>query len=158
MCVLDIYLTNSAQTDVGGLVLDYDQYYASLAASTLPSAQATPSGLGASGSDDFGDFPDEEEEEMKPSVEYLDSLNDYRKRSRSREDEGGIALKKVAKMESMDRLRGLQGLQGPMTNGDLDGGGGTREVEAAPVDDPVVFGTSFVFLRLFRPSLRLVPQ
>ncbi|EGO03838.1 hypothetical protein SERLA73DRAFT_175515 [Serpula lacrymans var. lacrymans S7.3] len=67
----------------------YDQYYASLAAST----QATPSGLV---SDDFGDFG--EEEEQKPSVQYLDSLNDYRKRSRSREDEGA-STKKLAKTD-----------------------------------------------------------
>ncbi|KAJ3006549.1 hypothetical protein NUW54_g3898 [Trametes sanguinea] len=56
----------------------YDQYYASLAASAAPSAHPTPrmSELG------------EEEEDVKPSVEYLDSLNEYRKRSRSQDDVG----------------------------------------------------------------------
>ncbi|KAG1870003.1 TFIIE alpha subunit-domain-containing protein [Suillus subluteus] len=63
----------------------YDQYYASLAASNAVSSQNTPrSGLG---SEEF------EEEEQKPSVQYLDSLNDYRKRSRSKEDEGAAATK-----------------------------------------------------------------
>lgn len=63
----------------------YDQYYASLAASNAVSSQNTPrSGLG---SEEF------EEEEQKPSVQYLDSLNDYRKRSRSKEDEGAAASK-----------------------------------------------------------------
>ena len=56
---------------------DYDQYYASLAASEAPSTLPTP-GLG-----EFG-----EEEDVKPNLEYLDSLNEYRKRSRSREDVG----------------------------------------------------------------------
>ncbi|KAH7886931.1 TFIIE alpha subunit-domain-containing protein [Phlebopus sp. FC_14] len=68
----------------------YDQYYASLAASNAASAQATPSWLE---SEEL-----EEEEERKPSVQYLDSLNDYRKRSRSQEDEG-VAVKKAAKVE-----------------------------------------------------------
>ncbi|KAF9459655.1 TFIIE alpha subunit-domain-containing protein [Collybia nuda] len=71
----------------------YDQYYASLAASTAASAQATPSGLSRPGSSDFGDFANDDEEDRKPSVEYLDSLNDYRKRSRSREDEGSTKTK-----------------------------------------------------------------
>lgn len=86
----------------------YDQYYASLAASSAAvSAQATPSGLSLPGSSDFGDVAFEEEEDRKPSVEYLDSLNDYRKRSRSREDVGGPAAKtKVAKVEE----NGLNGI------------------------------------------------
>ncbi|EDR08240.1 uncharacterized protein LACBIDRAFT_297707 [Laccaria bicolor S238N-H82] len=78
----------------------YDQYYASLAASAAPSAQATPTGLSAPGSSDFGDFPNDEEEDRKPNLEYLDSLNDYRKRSRSREDVGSVKVK-VAKMDAL---------------------------------------------------------
>ncbi|TCD60740.1 hypothetical protein EIP91_009608 [Steccherinum ochraceum] len=67
----------------------FDQYYASLAASAAPSAQDTP-GLPDLGSE-FGD-----EEDVKPSVEYLDSLNDYRKRSRSTEDVGeGSGMSKI---------------------------------------------------------------
>jgi len=60
-----------------------------LAASNAVSSQNTPSGLG---SEDF------EEEEQKPSVQYLDSLNDYRKRSRSRDDEGAT-MTKLPKMD-----------------------------------------------------------
>jgi len=56
----------------------YDQYYASLAASSQP----TP--VLETGGSDFG----EEEEDVKPSIEYLNSLNEYRKRSRSTEDIG----------------------------------------------------------------------
>ncbi|KAG1786838.1 TFIIE alpha subunit-domain-containing protein [Suillus plorans] len=66
--------------------MDYcDQYYASLAASNAVSSQNTPrSGLGSE---------ELEEDDQKPSVQYLDSLNDYRKRSRSKEDEGAAATK-----------------------------------------------------------------
>jgi len=56
----------------------YDQYYASLAAS----AQQTP--VLENGGSEFG----EEEEDVKPSIEYLNSLNEYRKRSRSTDDVG----------------------------------------------------------------------
>lgn len=79
---------------------DYEQYYASLAASSSAavSAQATPSGLSVPGSSDFGDLVDDEED-RKPSVEYLDSLNEYRKRSRSRDDVGQPAKAKVAKVD-----------------------------------------------------------
>ncbi|PCH35008.1 hypothetical protein WOLCODRAFT_139687 [Wolfiporia cocos MD-104 SS10] len=75
----------------------YDQYYASLAASAAGSALDTPirSGPGS----DFGD----EEEDVKPSIQYLDSLNTYRKRSRSIEDvDGGLTTPKT-----------------PRTNGDI---------------------------------------
>ncbi|KAI0806213.1 TFIIE alpha subunit-domain-containing protein [Irpex lacteus] len=56
----------------------YDQYYASLANSAGPSGEVTPVTVHTNG---LG----QEEEDVKPSVEYLDSLNDYRKRSRSAE-------------------------------------------------------------------------
>ncbi|GJE85312.1 TFIIE alpha subunit-domain-containing protein [Phanerochaete sordida] len=59
----------------------YDQYYASLAASNVTSAQDTPA---LTNLDEFG----EDDEDVKPNVEYLDSLNEYRKRSRSTEDIG----------------------------------------------------------------------
>ncbi|OCH86715.1 hypothetical protein OBBRIDRAFT_782819 [Obba rivulosa] len=69
----------------------YDQYYAPLAASAAPSASAIP-GMQDMGSD-FGD----EEEDIKPSAEYLDeSLNEYRKRPRSPDDiDGQTATPKV---------------------------------------------------------------
>lgn len=72
------------------LILVYDQYYASLAASSQP----TP--ILETGGSDFG----EDEEDVKPSIEYLNSLNEYRKRSRSTEDVGlpsSNSGKKVAK-------------------------------------------------------------
>ncbi|KAH0826609.1 TFIIE alpha subunit-domain-containing protein [Lanmaoa asiatica] len=68
----------------------YEQYYASLAASNAASTQATPSGLG---SEDL-----EEEEESKHVIQHLETLNGYRKRSRSQEDDGAAA-KKLAKLE-----------------------------------------------------------
>ena len=71
--------------------IDYEQYYASLAASNAASTQATPSGLG---SEDL-----EEEEESKHAFQRLETLDGYRKRSRSQEDEGAAA-KKLAKLES----------------------------------------------------------
>lgn len=56
-----------------------------MAASNAVSSQNTPrSGLGSE---------ELEEDDQKPSVQYLDSLNDYRKRSRSKEDEGAAATK-----------------------------------------------------------------
>lgn len=69
----------------------YDQYYSSLAASSQP----TP--VLENGGSDFG----EEEEDVKPSIEYLNSLNEYRKRSRSTEDVGfpsSNSGKKVVKL------------------------------------------------------------
>lgn len=83
------------------MFVDYDQYYASLAASssTTASAHATPSNLSLPGSSDFGDVGFDDEEDRKPTVEYLDSLNEYRKRSRSGEDEGVNGKTKVVKVD-----------------------------------------------------------
>jgi transcription initiation factor TFIIE subunit alpha len=83
-----------SSADRGGNIyrgLVYDQYYASLAASSQP----TP--VLETGGSDFG----EEEEDVKPSIEYLNSLNEYRKRSRSMEDVGFATSnsgKKVVKL------------------------------------------------------------
>ncbi|KAJ7596846.1 TFIIE alpha subunit-domain-containing protein [Mycena floridula] len=79
----------------------FDQYYASLAASAVTSAQATPSGLSMPGSSDFDDFGNDEEEDKKPSIEYLNSLNDY-KRKRSHEDDESSGKSKLAKTEEID--------------------------------------------------------
>lgn len=67
----------------------YDQYYASLAASS----QQTP--VLEHGGSDFG----EEEEDVKPSIEYLNSLNEYRKRARSTDDVGLPNTTKAARMD-----------------------------------------------------------
>ncbi|KAL9710165.1 hypothetical protein Ac2012v2_006461 [Leucoagaricus gongylophorus] len=111
----------------------YDQYYASLAASTNASAVPTPTpGL----SSESGDYPYilegtsmnlEEEEEKKPSVEYLESLNEYRKRSRGREDVDGTSngTKKIAKTSTSVHVNGSM-------NGDVSVDGvGTAETMAS---------------------------
>jgi len=83
--------------------IDYDQYYASLAASANVSAVPTP-GL----SSESGDYSYtlegtpinlDDDEDKKPNVEYLESLNEYRKRSRGREDVDGTTngTRKIAK-------------------------------------------------------------
>jgi transcription initiation factor TFIIE subunit alpha len=97
--------------------IDYEQYYASLAASNTASTYATPSGRGSE---------ELEEEEQKPSVQHLDSLNGYRKRSRSQEDEGAAA-KKLAKIE----------FEPPDTNG---ADHLTRREGTSGADDPLTFG------------------
>ncbi|KAF5368934.1 hypothetical protein D9758_002913 [Tetrapyrgos nigripes] len=112
----------------------YDQYYASLAASAAASAQATPSGLSAPGSSDFDEFG-EEEEERKPSIEYLNSLNDYRKRSRSQEDEGTVGRNKIAKTEDVAE-------NGHTLHGSLDHRGIPAQsdgVADGSGDDPIVY-------------------
>ncbi|KAI0628573.1 TFIIE alpha subunit-domain-containing protein [Trametes polyzona] len=98
----------------------YDQYYASLAA-----GEQTP------GMNGFA-----EEEDVKPSVEYLDSLNEYRKRSRSRDDVGTGGS--TPKMPRTDEPAGMVEAETSLyTNG--------IEVDAAPAngavngDDPLVY-------------------
>lgn len=132
---------------------DYDQYYASLAVSANTSTHATPTGLSAPGSSDFGG---DEEEERKPNIEYLDSLNEYRKRSRSREDEGAVTKAKIAKVTEPSLYNGF-GAETITTNGRSNGytpriNGYTQEngievdVDAVLVadvqatDDPLVYG------------------
>lgn len=116
---------------------DYDRYYASLAASATASTNGTPSGLGIPGGDDFGVSDDEED--RKPSIEYLNSLNEYRKRSRSREDIG-TPKSKVAKLTDVSSFDSgkVNGhatapiLAQPPLPDDAHGG--------APLDDPIVYG------------------
>ncbi|KAG5652366.1 hypothetical protein H0H81_005228 [Sphagnurus paluster] len=92
--VEDVKPTVKAEVDY------YEQYYASLAASSaVTSALATPSNLSLPGSSDFGDLVHDEDVDQKPNVEYLDSLNEYRKRSRSRDNEGIAGKAKVAKVD-----------------------------------------------------------
>ncbi|CAA7267183.1 unnamed protein product [Cyclocybe aegerita] len=101
----------------------YDQYYASLAASAAASAQPTPSATGLTSSSSSSPAfasnlnDDDEEEDKKPDVEYLDSLNAYRKRSRSQEDIGGDSKVKVAKTELNGLPNGHGSVNGQMTNG-----------------------------------------
>lgn len=125
---------------------DYDQYYASLAASTNVSAQPTPTptGTGGSHSSEFGDYniDVEEEEDKKPNIEYLDSLNDYRKRSRSKEDDGAAAGKspKVAKLGPDSNVNGTHnGVNGVNGHANGNGYGGSGGV-GTPAEEPVVNG------------------
>jgi transcription initiation factor TFIIE subunit alpha len=119
-----ISLTHTSSTD-------YDQYYASLAASSAPSTRDTPSALGGPGSDE-GDG----EEERKPSVQYLDSLNEYRKRSRSEKDEEGLGLKKIAKFS--DALNGDESSSDSLVTPDQEMADGGEEPEQ---EGPVVHGS-----------------
>lgn len=110
--------------------LDIDQYYASLAASAAPSTQDTPANpdLGS----DFG-----EEEDVKPSTEYLDSLNEYRKRSRSREDEGTGSTSKLPRMNGDANHNGFPPAVTPLENG-MEESQGSGNID--PHDDPLVYG------------------
>jgi len=87
----------------------YDQYYASLAAaasaasSGLPTPTTTAMGSSTAGSPNFPIFQsqlndEDDDEDRKPNVEYLDSLNAYRKRSRSVEDVGPQSRTKVTRL------------------------------------------------------------
>lgn len=89
--------------------LVYDQYYASLAASSAAaSAQATPTATGhqSSSSSNSPDFLNDDDRDEKPNVQYLDSLNAYRKRSRSQEDVGTASKIKQAKVDELPPTNG----------------------------------------------------
>jgi hypothetical protein len=126
-----------------------------LAASAAPSTQHTPSGEFSV----LGDF----EEDRKPNIEYLDSLNEYNKRSRSVEDAGGIDTERklarvVVAVAGGDGLgSGGGGGGGEAENGELEHavngvegglgmGMGMDAVDVVAVeDDPIVYGSSFLF-------------
>ena len=119
---------------------DYDQYYASLAASTAPSAQHTPPGEFSV----LGDF----EEDRKPSIEYLDSLNEHNKRSRSVED-AGESERKLA------RVGDGWGQQGAQENGEVHMNGAESsgvDAEDLLAEDPIVYG--LFSLHLFYAMLK----
>jgi transcription initiation factor TFIIE subunit alpha len=149
----------------------YDQYYASLAASSAAtSTQPTPTATGVPSSSNSPDFPnshlnDDDEEDRKPNVEYLDSLNAYRKRSRSQEDVGSADKIKLAKTNSSGDL----GITNGHVNGFLavngfghygNGNGSCAEPQdevmhsqardeglTLPEDDPMILGASFLFFK-----------
>lgn len=115
---------------------DYDHYYASLAASAAPSTQHTPPGEFSV----LGDF----EEDRKPNIEYLDSLNEHNKRSRSVEEEGDTERKQARVGLSADGWG--QGQENgellPMNGVEVSG------VDAGDVlaeEDPIVYGLFFCF-------------
>ena len=112
----------------------YDQYYARLAVTSVPSSQDTP-GLISIGSD----FGDDDEDDIKPSIQYLDSLNDYRKRSRSHDDvDGGSATPKMAKLNSHVEIASVAVVM-PGSGSGILGVGENGIVMAADV-----FGTSSI--------------
>ena len=158
--------------------IDYDQYYASLAASTNVSAVPTP-GLSSESGDysytlEGASISLEEEEDKKPNVEYLESLNEYRKRSRGGEDVDGTSngARKVAKTSADADVNGFMtkcvstngaGTVEAMTDevtwytngqefgyadmeGRADDGGA---VDREPRDDPIVYGMHTLFSRCF---------
>jgi len=115
------------QTEGNNEVDYYDQYYASLAASTVPSTQHTPPGEFSA----MGDF----EEDSKPSIEYLDSLNEYNKRSRSVEEADESERKQA-------RVGDGWGQQGAQENGEhlMNGAEGSGvNVDDISAEDPTVY-------------------
>ena len=86
----------------------------------------------------MGDF----EEDRKPNIEYLDSLNEHNKRSRSVENEGD-AERKQARVGD-----GWGGQQGARENGELlsmNGveGSGMDAGDMLAEEDPIVYGLFF---------------
>ncbi|EPS98247.1 hypothetical protein FOMPIDRAFT_1126886 [Fomitopsis schrenkii] len=82
----------------------YDQYYASLAASAVTTPAAPTLG------DDFAD----EEEDVKPSLEYLDSLNVHNKRSRSFEDvDGTLGSVKTPRLNGYESVHETSPVESP---------------------------------------------
>lgn len=98
----------------------------------------------ALGGDDFFD-----DEDRKPNVEYLDSLNEHNKRSRSAENEGGDAERKQARVGLLVDGGGWgQGQE----NGDehlpmngVEGGSGVDAGDVSAEEDPIVYGLFFLF-------------
>ena len=115
---------------------DHDQYYASLVASAASSAQATPALPDLSSN--FGDK--EKDAPVKLSVEDLDSLNDYRKRSRSREE-----VEILGGPMKTPRTNGHETSSPPHINGvellaDVEFVMNGTETDVLPGDDPTVYG------------------
>ena len=87
----------------------------------------------------MGDF----EEDRKPSIEYLDSLNEHNKRSRSVEDEGD-SERKQARVGDGWGQEGAQGNGELLMNGAESSGVDMDDISA---EDPIVYG--LFFLQLF---------
>ena len=111
------------------------------------SAQPTPTAQSVLGSSDSGDFGYDEEEDRKPSVQYLDSLNAYRKRSRSHEDVGSVAKIKQVKIDATEGIYGTGNGVGVVINGYTpefeQDAVMVGDVALLPEDDPMLYGTPF---------------
>ena len=151
----------------------YDQYYASLAAaaSAMSSGQPTPTatamGSSVANSPIFSMFSsrlhdeeeDDEDEDRKPNVEYLDSLNAYRKRSRSSEDVGQPSKVKATKLDNVNGngngylLNGYGHRNGSSGSFEDDRGPPSSQdmlIESQPeetksLDDPICYGWCFYY-------------
>ena len=138
---IPLHLSSACRTRLM-LIPVYDQYYASLAASSQP----TP--ILETGGSDFG----EDEEDVKPSIEYLNSLNEYRKRSRSTEDVGlpsSNSGKKVAKHGYDNPRTGpIIASTTPMLEALVKEQPLDAEVPPLHAQDPVVYGTRSRFSSL----------
>ena len=91
----------------------------------------------------YGDFGDDEED-VKPSVEYLNSLGDYRKRSRSADDVGSPGPVKTPKINGLSTPNGFsKGELSPAAETPIvvDSGG---DIQSASADDPMVMGLCLV--------------
>jgi transcription initiation factor TFIIE subunit alpha len=108
-----------------------------LAASAAPSTQHTPPPLPPPPPGEFsvlGDY----EEDRKPNVEYLDSLNEHNKRSRSVED-GGESERKQARVG--DGWGAQEYGEHPMNGTESSG----IDAEDVSTDDPIVYGLFFLY-------------
>lgn len=104
------------------------------------------------------DFGDGEEEDVKPSIEYLDSLNDYRKRSRSLEDvDGGVGTPKMARINGHVETSSAEAQVREEPVAAINGVAEPVEQSAlsTSADERIVYGTHFllfVHLPLIRTS------
>jgi transcription initiation factor TFIIE subunit alpha len=120
-----------------------------LAVSAAPSSQHTPSGEFSV----LGDF----EEDRKPNIEYLDSLNKHNKRSRSVEDESSEDTeRKLARVVSVagdgwgaggggsqgENGEHMQAVNGVEDSLGIGMGMDADDNIAAVEDDPTVYGPS----------------
>jgi hypothetical protein len=96
--------------------------------------------------DDFFD-----EVDRKPNIEYLDSLNEHNKRSRSAENEGGDAERKQARVVGLLADGGWGQGQGQENGGEhlsmngVEGGSEGDVGDVSAEEDPIVYGLFFCF-------------
>ena len=96
-----------------------------------------------------------DDEDRKPNIEYLDSLNEHNKRSRSVENEGSAERKQARVVGLLANGGGRGGGWGQgQENGDehhlpmngLERGSGVDAGDVSVEEDPIVYGLFFIFL------------